>query len=523
MDIYKNYKSGIIKNNTGYTYYKIYNYNISNIPPILFINGGPGSTHKYLLSLHNFTKKIPLIFYDQYQCGKSKLILKKKINIDLYVRQIEDLLTKLKIKKIQLLGHSWGTILALEYYLRNKENVKNIIFYSPCLSIPLWQKQANFYLKNIKSNIDDNYNKKYIFNDIHILKNFTKNYNTKLYSHLWGKSEYNVNGLLKNYDKTNKLSEINIPVLYLCGKNETASPKIIKYFSKLTKNSNYIIFKNSQHIAHLQEINKFKYTLNFFYKKNIMDNIFYKLFQIIIKQYNYNLENISNSIIVFYTIKFLFPHIYKKYNISKYLKECILIITNNKLKNNREPSTLHLYNLQKYLDFWYFTKLLNQGFGDKFKINSKYIQYFFSKINTESKNNPFKSLLYWIYIKILKVCDKNQIIGDVVTRDLINEIKKNTKIYGYYLTHVVLYDNMFGKRENSNNVKKKISNKINEYILQNNTELKNNDLLSEFIISQYMLHKKIHPKLIRIFNINYKSYHELCVIALATLCIYELK
>ena len=86
--------------------------------------------------------------------------------------------------------------------------------------------------QNNIANIDipKQYINKHIGN-IKILQKYAQT-NQNIYKHLWGESEYNVNGYIKNYNKISALKNIDIPIHNICGKYDTASPKIVKYLSK---------------------------------------------------------------------------------------------------------------------------------------------------------------------------------------------------------------------------------------------------------------------------------------------------
>jgi pimeloyl-ACP methyl ester carboxylesterase len=50
---------------------------------------------------------------------------------------------------VHLLGHSWGTILAPEYYRAHPDRVVSLVLGSPALGIPAWEKNAKRLLKTL--------------------------------------------------------------------------------------------------------------------------------------------------------------------------------------------------------------------------------------------------------------------------------------------------------------------------------------------------------------------------------------
>ena len=514
----------IISNKKYKTHYKIYG-KISNKSqiPIILIHGGPGATHKYFKPIIPLNKYIgPIIVYDQIGSGKSTSFYKiSTLTLKDYVNQLTNLLKYLKIEKCHLFGHSWGTILALEYYLKKPNNVMSIIFYSPTISIKLWQWQANKYIKNIKKNIahnediDDKYTSKHI-GDIKILSKYNDT-NDNVYKHLWGKSEYNVNGYIKNYNRISILKKIDIPIHYIAGKYDTSSPKIIKYLAQKTPNSTYKIFNNSRHVAHFDEQSAFlkhiNLYFNYFYEKKL--NQKFKFFFTNFLKQKKTQENISTQLITLILIKFKAKHLFQKYNLNLFIKKIISQINIKKIKINE------LFDLQALLDYWYFTKLL--GYGDKFKPNNKIIKLFMSEKKIKKIKEPRDAVLIYIYIRTLTYCNYNKYKYLLKYIPFLKEkSKKNNQYYAYLLTHVILYDTQFGKKNEiplSSKIALKKLYHFCKYKLKYNRE--NIDLMGEIIICCKLCNSYNFPfysKLIRniISTNNFSDYHENSVLIAAS-------
>lgn len=87
--------------------------------PILMVNGGPGMSHRYLISLArrlSINRNRRVILYDQSGCGDSDASTdSREWTIARYVRELHEVIEKLHLGKFILYGHSWGGFLALEY------------------------------------------------------------------------------------------------------------------------------------------------------------------------------------------------------------------------------------------------------------------------------------------------------------------------------------------------------------------------------------------------------------------------
>jgi proline iminopeptidase len=164
-------------------------------------------------------------------------------------------------------------MLGLDYYLKYPKGIKGIIFASPCLSIPLWQRDAGTLIKTLPDSIQkvikiNEANKTfdspayqsaievYYEHFLSINKNPSidkenagKNIGLQTYQTMWGPSEFNASGNLKNYDKTADLHTLKIPVLFICGEFDEAIPGTVKYYSSLVPDAKFEVVKNAAHLT----------------------------------------------------------------------------------------------------------------------------------------------------------------------------------------------------------------------------------------------------------------------------------
>ena len=514
------------------TYYKIFGEIKSNTTPIILINGGPGFNCKYFEEFARNEKYLgPIIIYDQLGSGKTKTYYSNlEISLKKHVNQLIDLINDLNIKKCHLLGHSYGSIIALEAYFRIPNKITSIIFYSSAISVKLWQEQANnyvkeivkdYYNKKIKTNLNkyiyNEYKNRYIVNKNINFEKYIENQNTYIYNKIWGETEYTVNGELKNYDKSEKIKEIYIPIYFISGEYDTASEYTI---SKLIQNRNikYNIIKNSRHLAHIEQPNNFlKSISNFYYEINNkkLNDKFNKYL------YFFNKNN-NNLSIVDESIKLLIYYIFYKNDIKDKNNNIVFLnksISNIKNKINYSTLNLNYLDIQAYLDFWYLTKLLNHA--DKFKPNISFLNFLENKVmnieyHLENKNHRILMMLY-IFIRTLEYCDYTKYKKYLKYIKSIEEItNEDTIAYGYYLTHVILYDCKFGKSNYISKSSIDAFSKLEKFCDKRlNYNSKNIDLIAEIILCCKLCNKYDFKFLVKLVNtiiendknINYKDYH----------------
>lgn len=101
--------------------------------PIIVIHGGPGLDHEYLQpGLDALGTRHTLVYYDQRGTGRSAAELDETaISFDLFIEDIEQLREALGYDQIGVLGHSFGTLLAIEYARRYPDRTRALILMNP--------------------------------------------------------------------------------------------------------------------------------------------------------------------------------------------------------------------------------------------------------------------------------------------------------------------------------------------------------------------------------------------------------
>ena len=136
-DFYKNDNYWDLSTGSRIAYQK-YGNNSSNYYPIISLHGGPGipPNGKDLFGPDLASEGFVVYHYDQFGCGNSNRAKDpKEYTIERQVKDLEEIRKKIGVKKINLIGNSWGGALAANYMAKYNENVNNTIFISPG---PIW-------------------------------------------------------------------------------------------------------------------------------------------------------------------------------------------------------------------------------------------------------------------------------------------------------------------------------------------------------------------------------------------------
>lgn len=118
--------------------------------PIVVLHGGPGFDHRQFLPyIWELAERHKVILYDQRGTGLSSgPIDSTSISIDSFVADIEAVRDAFGIERMNLLGHSWGGILAMHYGIRHPENLRSLILCSTAASFESFAEMRATYEAN---------------------------------------------------------------------------------------------------------------------------------------------------------------------------------------------------------------------------------------------------------------------------------------------------------------------------------------------------------------------------------------
>ena len=123
-------------------------------PPYLYLHGGPGGKSKGGTYLNAISDNRPIILMDQLGSGLSTYHEDTTLlKVEKFVGQVKALIDELNLNEFYLTGHSWGTALALEYYLKHPEGVKGIVFNSPFFSTSIWVADCDTLITQLPDTI----------------------------------------------------------------------------------------------------------------------------------------------------------------------------------------------------------------------------------------------------------------------------------------------------------------------------------------------------------------------------------
>jgi proline iminopeptidase len=241
--------------------------------PVILLHGGPGFSSYYLKPLEALGNERKVVRYDQLGGGKSSgLTDTTKMTIAHFVAELDSLRSHLGYQRVHLVGHSWGTILGLEYYRAHPDRVASLTLASAALDIPQWERHARELLGTLPDSMQRavktrEAEKKFDAPDYQAaLESFYAKYvwlrpvkadldsmmqqvNTTIYNYMQGPSEFTITGTLKQYDATSFLPKVRVPTLFTVGEVDEADPVTIRKHAAMVPGGKVVVIPDAAHLT----------------------------------------------------------------------------------------------------------------------------------------------------------------------------------------------------------------------------------------------------------------------------------
>ena len=258
--------------------------------PLICLHGGPGASWDYLEPLEAMAETgRRVIFYDQLGSGNSDEPHNPALyTVALYVDEINSVRNALGLEHVHILGQSWGGMLAMEYALTQPAGLAGLILADTGSSLPQWAAEAKRLVSGLPPEVQQTlrdheeagttdspeYKKAYrVFSLRHICRldprpecvtRMAAKPGDEVYQTMWGASEVNITGTLKDWDITARLGEIHNPTLVVCGRYDEATPVLAETIHRGIPGSEWVIFENSAHFPHIEETERYLQVLGRF-------------------------------------------------------------------------------------------------------------------------------------------------------------------------------------------------------------------------------------------------------------------
>lgn len=101
-------------------------------PSVIVLHGGPGNDFTYLLDLQQLADEYFVVFYDQRGSGLSERVNEDEITLRNFYNDLDGIIDYYSNgKKVNIIGHSWGAMLASGYVGQHPEKVSKLVLAEP--------------------------------------------------------------------------------------------------------------------------------------------------------------------------------------------------------------------------------------------------------------------------------------------------------------------------------------------------------------------------------------------------------
>lgn len=259
--------------------------------PLVVVHGGPGASHDYFLPyLLPLAKTNRLVFIDERGSGRSqKLEDPSGYTVENMVEDVEAVRVALGLGKINLLGHSYGGVLAQAYALKYQENLSHLVlcstFHSTKQLNDVFQKMLASMTPELRGRIEkmeqaglfghgkdfekSRYSADYMtaaWGEGYFPYLYGKhpdptfdpaamgNMSWDLYRTMWGShGEFIVDGNLASVEYADRLGSIHVPTLITVGDHDQVDPSIANDMQAKIPGSKLVVLPESGHMTFVDQ------------------------------------------------------------------------------------------------------------------------------------------------------------------------------------------------------------------------------------------------------------------------------
>jgi proline iminopeptidase len=267
--------------------------------PIVLIPGGPGDSHDYFHPYFSaLSSSNRVIYYDAFGRGKSDRAKDpREYTVDRDVEDLEGLRKALHLGKINVLGHSYGGMVAQAYALRYPDSVRRLILADTFFSGEMWQANNDSTNYEIRNQFPEVWDK---FQQVRAqgLSTCTKQYrdannvpspllyfysgpnanklresggteNNDVYCAIAGDdADFLISGSIGKLDFRPDLNKLPMPILILAGRYDRVSiPHWSLQYKRYIPQGQFVMFERSGHFPFVEETEETMRVLGVFLAK----------------------------------------------------------------------------------------------------------------------------------------------------------------------------------------------------------------------------------------------------------------
>jgi len=269
----------------------IYTRTLGSGKPLIVLHGGPGASHDYFLPyLLPLARTHRLVFIDERGSGRSeKLEDPAGYTVEAMVEDVEAVRSGLGLGRVDLLGHSYGGVLAQAYALKYQRNLEHLILCSTFHSTRKMNEVFRQMKEKMTPELRDRIAKMEEAGLYGLGKDYERNRYTEdymvaawgegyfpylyrnrpdpnyspaasgamswdLYRVMWGSSgEFVIDGNLSSVEYEGRLSGIRVPTLITVGDHDECDPALSREMHARIPGSRLVVLPESGHMTFVDQ------------------------------------------------------------------------------------------------------------------------------------------------------------------------------------------------------------------------------------------------------------------------------
>jgi L-proline amide hydrolase len=258
--------------------------------PVVICHGGPGGTHDYVAPIADRLARSgrACVLYDQLGNGRSDHLPGADPSfwtVELFERELAALVAHLGIDgRYHVLGQSWGGMLALLHALERPAGLVSVVAADSPASIAAFVAGCNELLDGFPAEVVETiragertgetstpefqaavmeFYKRHVCRldpwPEELLRAFRAiESDPTVYGTMNGPTEFTVVGAIADFDITDRLGEIEGPVLLVSGEHDEVRPSVVASMHERLLDSEWVLFEGCSHTPHLEEPERFE-------------------------------------------------------------------------------------------------------------------------------------------------------------------------------------------------------------------------------------------------------------------------
>jgi L-proline amide hydrolase len=257
--------------------------------PVIICHGGPGATHDYVApiaeQLHSSGRAC--VLYDQLGNGRSDHLPDTDPSlwtVELFERELAALAAHLGIEeRYHVVGQSWGGMLALLHALARPPGLLSVVAADAPASMPGFVAGCNELLDAMEPDVRDTiragersgetatpefqaavmqFYRRHVCRletwPDEVMRSFAAlEADPTVYGTMNGPTEFTVVGTIRDFDITDRLAEIEVPVLLVSGEHDEVRPQLVAAMHEGLRHGERVLFEHSSHMPHIEEPARF--------------------------------------------------------------------------------------------------------------------------------------------------------------------------------------------------------------------------------------------------------------------------